>query len=124
SRYCRCPSIPFVEAMTKPFTQRCRRAPRKARSIGRAAALAIVATAMIWPARANAAMAGSGLPSDDQPAGFRLPTEDQAPAGPARPSPEPITGTKGQLDRDPRSLFLFCPVDQPRHYMDDFGQPR
>lgn len=86
--------------------------------------MAIVAAAMIWPVRANAATANTGLPSDDQPAGFGLPTEDQAPAGPAFPSSDLLPATKGQLDRDPQSLFQFCPVDPPRHYLDDFGQPR
>jgi murein DD-endopeptidase MepM/ murein hydrolase activator NlpD len=84
-----------------------------------------VAAAVVWPLRANAALADNGLPSDDQgSSGFGLPTEDQAPAGIAVPSLDLVAGPKAQLTRDPQSVFLFCPVDRPRHYMDDFGQPR
>ncbi len=84
-----------------------------------------MAAVVVWPIRANAALAGNGLPSDDQgSSGFGLPTEDQAPAGVAVTSLDLVAGPKAQLDRDPESVFVFCPVDWPRHYMDDFGQPR
>jgi murein DD-endopeptidase MepM/ murein hydrolase activator NlpD len=33
-------------------------------------------------------------------------------------------GGRVQLERKPDSVFQFCPVDPPRHYVDDFGQPR
>ena len=109
--------------MTKPFLQRCPRTPRTGGAIGQAVALAIVAAVVLWPIRANPALAGIGLPSADQ-GGFGLPTEDQAPAGVAVPSVDLAAGPKVQLHRDPHSVFLLCPVDPPRHYIDDFGQPR
>jgi len=111
--------------MTKPFLQRCRRAPGTGRAIGQAIAFAIVAAVVLWPIRGNASPAATGLPSDDQgSSGFGLPTEDLAPAGVAVPSVDLSAGPKVQLHRDPKSVFLLCPVDPPRHYIDDFGQPR
>lgn len=84
-----------------------------------------MAAVAVWPIQANFALAGNALPSDDQgSSGFGLPTEDQAPAGAAVPFLDLVAGPKVQLNRDPQSVFLFCPVDRPRHYMDDFGQPR
>jgi murein DD-endopeptidase MepM/ murein hydrolase activator NlpD len=84
-----------------------------------------VATVVLWPIRGNASLAATGLPSDDQgSSGLGLPTEDRAPAGVAVASADLAAGPKVQLHRDPKSVFLLCPVDPPRHYMDDFGQPR
>jgi len=81
---------------------------------------------MVWPTRASAASSDNGLlPSDDRATiGFGFPTEDQAPSGPDFPSPAPPPSPKAQLQQGPESVFLFCPVDPPRHYIDDFGQPR
>jgi murein DD-endopeptidase MepM/ murein hydrolase activator NlpD len=42
--------------------------------------------------------------------GERVLTEDQAPPA--------------SVLRQPKRTFLICPVDRPRHYFDDFGEPR
>src|SRR5881397_3776192 len=42
--------------------------------------------------------------------GRRVPLEDLVPAGP--------------IASDPHRRFLVCPVARPRHYVDDFGDPR
>ena len=88
--------------------------------------MAIVAAVVVWPFRANAApLTGDPLRSQDEAtSNLGLPTEDQTPAGTALPSLALGTGKTAELDRKPDSVFLLCPVDRPRHYMDDFGQPR
>jgi murein DD-endopeptidase MepM/ murein hydrolase activator NlpD len=45
----------------------------------------------------------------------RIPAEDQAPASPSILREE---------QPRPRPVFEVCPVDRPRRYVDDFGDPR
>jgi Peptidase family M23 len=46
-----------------------------------------------------------------------------AAASPLPPGGPPVPGQPALRDR-PRGPFQVCPVDRPRHYIDDFGQPR
>ena len=111
--------------MTKRLVGRCRRTPRRGHRIGHDILLASVAAVVALLLQANAALGVTSLTIEDQGSTVSgLPTEDQ-PLKVAGPPGVPLaTGAKVELTRTAGSVFQICPVDPPRHYVDDFGQPR
>jgi murein DD-endopeptidase MepM/ murein hydrolase activator NlpD len=86
--------------------QLARRVPRRAPGIVIATALAIAAVTVAGTRPTTARAEESTAPLSEQ----RGLTEDRA--GPASAA------------RQPTRTFLVCPVDRPRHYVDDFGDAR
>ena len=86
--------------------QPARRVPRHAPSPISAIALAIAATVVAGPGATTARAGEPQAPATGQ----RVLGEDEA--------------VKATVPRQLERTFLVCPVDRPRHYVDDFGAPR
>jgi murein DD-endopeptidase MepM/ murein hydrolase activator NlpD len=72
------------------------------------------------------AVAIAGGPASSIALADRLLTGPTAPSGPGLSAEEearPTTTRGAELDRNPGN-FEVCPVDRPRHYIDDFGDAR